>query len=376
MHRSPTFSIFAARQITTNQLNIYTNNMNEEIISKIKNTVDTLTSLIAPDSPVMSIVPNAAHEMLRHAVGEILSILKSSEMSSNSGSNINYQELYDLLKPIFTDDAVIEEYNNWKNDLCHLSTDALKSKRMQKIMNVLEHDIMKYDKDVFNWELEKVNEAEILPWLSVKSLTDQQKRELAKLIRHLIREGDIVMINRQSFGKYASDHMQQFSDQDARAMFALEATLDMVNADLVAQNPKLQTIINKYRPQPKPLNDFAPAIIIKKILTQPDVMKLVSDTKKYTTQWIEQFIVKLLASDKGKSIIVDWANTKKRIKIPALVAGTLISAGVFNCSKPKLARAIRVQHDFTVTIDSYATYMGCKKEQPYLEWVQNYVKSN
>lgn len=348
--------------------------MNEEIISKIKNTVDTLTSLIAPDSPVMSIVPNAAHEMLRHAVGEILAILKSSEMSSNSGSNINYQELYDLLKPIFTDDAVIEEYNNWKNDLCHLSTDALKSKRMQKIMNVLEHDIMKYDKDVFNWELEKVNEAEILPWLSVKSLTDKQKKELAKLIRYLIREGDIVMIDRQSFGKYASDHMQQFSDQDARAMFALEATLDMVNADLVAQNPKLQTIINKYRPQPKPLNNFAPAIIIKKILTQPDVMKLVSDTKKYTTQWIEQLIDKLLASDKGKSIIVDWANTKKRIKIPALVAGTLISAGVFNCSKPKLARAIRVQHDFTVTIDSYATYMGCKKEQPYLEWVQNYVK--
>ena len=105
-------------------------------------------------------------------------------------------------------------------------------------------------------------------------------------------------------------------------------------------------------------------------------MKLVSDTKKYTNQWIEQLIDKLLASDKGKSIIVDWANTKKRIKIPALVAGTLISAGVFNCSKPKLARAIRVQHDFTVTIDSYATYMGCKKEQPYLEWVQNYVKSN
>jgi hypothetical protein len=350
--------------------------MKEEIISKIKNTVDTLTSLIAPDSPVMSIVPNAAHEMLRHAVGEILAILKSSEMSSNSGSNINYQELYDLLKPIFTDDAVIEEYNNWKNDLCHLSTDALKSKRMQKIMNVLEHDIMKYDKDVFNWELEKVNEAEILPWLSVKSLTDKQKRELAKLIRHLIREGDIVMIDRQSFGKYAADHMQQFSDQDARAMFALEATLDMVNADLVAQNPKLQTIINKYRPQPKPLNNFAPAIIIKKILTQPDVMKLVSDTKKYTTQWIEQFIVKLLASDKGKSIIVDWANSKKRIKIPALVAGTLISAGVFNCSKPKLARAIRVQHDFTVTIDSYATYMGMKREQPYLDWVLAQVESN
>ena len=350
--------------------------MNEEIISKIKNTVDTLTSLIAPDSPVMSIVPRAAHEMLRHAVGEIMAILKSSEMSSNSGGKINYQELYNMLKPIFTDDAVIEEYNKWKNDLCHLSTDALKSKRMQKIMDVLELGIMEYDKDVFNWELEKVNEAEILPWLSVKSLTDKQKKNLAKLNRHLIRDGDIVMINRDSFGKYASDHMQQFSDQDARAMFALEATLDMVNADLVAQNPKLQTIINKYRPQPKPLNNFAPAIIIKKILTQPDVMKLVSDTKKYTTQWIEQFIDKLLASDKGKSIIVDWANTKKRIKIPALVAGTLISAGVFNCSKPKLARAIRVQHDFTVTIDSYATYMGCKKEQPYLEWVQNYVKSN
>ena len=350
--------------------------MNEEIISKIKNTVDTLTSLIAPDSPVMSIVPNAAHEMLRHAVGEIMAILKSSEMSSNSEGKINYQELYEILKPIFTDDAVIEEYNKWKNDLCHLSTDALKSKRMQKIMDVLELGIMEYDKDVFNWELEKVNEAEILPWLSVKSLTDKQKKNLAKLNRYLIRDGDIVMINRDSFGKYASDHMQQFSDQDARAMFTLEATLDMVNTDLVAQNPKLQSIINKYRPQPEDPNTFAPAINIKKILTQTEVLALVSNKQKYTAQWIDKFIDDLMASEHGRKIAEDWANSKKRIKIPALIAGTLVDAGVFGCSKPELARAIKATYKYKVKTECYATYMGKKSEQPFLDWVKEHVKTN
>ena len=345
-----------------------------EITLKIKSAVDTLTSLIAPDSSVMSIVPNTGQEMLRHAVGEILAILKSSEMSNNSSGSIDYQELYIILKPIFTDAAVIEQYNKWKSDLYHLSPEALKSKRAQAVMDVLELGILKHDDKVFNWELDRVHEEEILPWLSVKSLTEQQKNNLAKLNRYLIRDGDIIMIDRWKFGKYASDHMQQFSDQDARAMFGFEAILDMVNDDLVAQNPKLQTIIYKYRPQLKPLNDFAPAIIIKKILTQPEVLQLVSNKQKYTAQWIEQFVDDLLASEKGKSIITDWANTKKRNKIPALIAGTLISAGVFKCSKPELARAIRKGYDFHVSIDSYSTYMGCKKEQPYLEWVQNYVK--
>ena len=339
--------------------------------------IDTLSATINPVNHVMDLVPSDMQELFQKSMLISLSILKTSEMVHNSGGQIDYQQLYQLLKPLLTDPEVINSYNKWKSDLCCMTPQMLKHKRLQVIFDVLKRDIMKYDEDAFNYEVNEINDDEITQWISCEEkLDDNLKKELAKLKRYLIKEGDIIMIDRQKFGKYAMKHIKAFSYEDARAMFELDATLDMVNADLVAQNPRLQTIINKYRLQPEPFNAFAPAKIIKSILTQTEVLALVSNKQKYTAQWIEQFVDNLMTSEHGRKIAEDWANSKKRIKIPALVAGCLISAGVFNCSKPKLARAIRVQHDFTVTIDSYATYMGCKKEQPYLEWVQNYVKSN
>ena len=118
------------------------------------------------------------------------------------------------------------------------------------------------------------------------------------------------------------------------------------------------------------------AVFRVEFYSQTEVLALVSNKQKYNAQWIEQFVDNLMASEHGRKIAEDWANSKKRIKIPALVAGCLISAGVFKCSKPKLARTIRIRHDFKVKTECYATYMGMKREQPYLEWVLAHVESN
>ncbi|WP_155950093.1 hypothetical protein [Prevotella sp. P6B4] len=349
--------------------------MSNETPLSFKQIIDVLSASINPENRVMDLVPDYMQELLYSSLVTSLSIVTASEMVINSGGQIDYQQMYDLLRPLLTDKKVIESYNSWKNDLYGMTPEMLKRKRVQVIFEVLRQGIMRHDTTPCNMEIDNIPKEKIKPWLSCgEDIDDNTKKDMARLMRYLIIDGDIVMINRTKFGKYAMSHAKDFSHKDTKAMFKLDAILDLVNADLVAQNPRLQAIINKYRLQPEPLNTFAPAKNIKRILTQSEVLALVSNRQKYTAEWIEQFVDDLLASEKGKSIIVDWGNSKKRNKLPALVAGSLVKAGVFGCSYPVLARAIRMQHDFKVKTECYATYMGKQREQPYLDWVLAYVK--
>lgn len=348
--------------------------MNNKIT--IEQIIDALSAIIAPNNHVMDAIPASQQELLQKSALISLSILKTSEMVSNSGGQIDHNELYNKLSPLLTDPAIIESYNRWKDDLYSMTPNMLKRKRMQVILDVLKRGIMKHDDKPYNDEFDNIREDNIKPLISCEEkLSDDIKKELAKLKRYLIIDGDIIMIDRQKFGKYAMKHIKKFSYEDARSLFELDAILDFVNTDLTAINPKLQAIINKHRPQPKPLNDFAPGIITKQILKLPNVLALVTDRQKYTAEWIDKFVDDLLASEYGDGIAKDWQNIRKRDKIPALIAGTLVKAGVFPDNKALLARTIRKGYDFHVSTNSYSAYMCKTEEQPYLDWVLDYVKN-
>ena len=298
-------------------------------------------------------------------------------MAYNSGGQIDPVKLYNEISPIFTDPCVISNYQEQKRKIRKVSVTGLKYIRADAIIKALKNGVMRHDSRVRVQELKDLNEEKIVPYLSSEEDWDDNiKGEFAKFKRHVIIEQDIILIDRTTFGPYAIDNMGKFSMDEKKAIFEIEAILDLVNKDLVAQNPKLQAIINKHRPQPKDLNRFAPGKNIKHILTLPGATALITDRKKYTDQWLDNYVDALMASKYGEGIAKDWEDSNKRNKIPALIAGPLVKAGVYGCSNAELARGIRKDHDFHVSTDSYASYMGCKKEQPYLEWVLDYVKSN
>lgn len=351
--------------------------MNYANLTTIEQIIDALTAIINPNNHVMDIIPASQQELLQKSALISLSILKTSEMVNNSGGQIDHNELYNKLSPLLTDPAVIDSYNRWRDDLYCMTPGMLKRKRMQVILDVLNRGIMKFDEPPYNDEFDSIHEDNIKPLMSCEEkLNDDIKKELAKLKRYLIIDGDIIMIDRQKFGKYAMKHIKGFSYEDARSLFELDAILDFVNTDLTTIDPKLQAIINKHRPQPESPNGYAPAIITKKILTQQNVLLLVTDKQKYTADWIDKFIDALMASKYGNGIAKDWQNIRKRDKIPALIAGTLVKAGVFPDNKALLARTIRKGYDFHVKTNCYSTYMGMTEEQPYLEWVLDYVKNH
>ena len=350
------------------------NNVNNITLEQI---IAALSVIVNPNNHVMDAIPDSQQELLQKSALISLSILKTSEMVSNSGGQIDHNELYNMLSPLLTDPAVIDSYNRWKDDLYSMTPNMLKRKRIEVILDVLNRGIMRHDDRPCNDEFDNVREDYIKPLMACEEeLSDDIKKELAKLKRHLIIDGDIIMIDRQSFGKYAMKHIKDFSYENARAMFELDAMLDLINKDLVAQNPKLQAIINKHRPQPTIPNGYAPGIITKQILKLPNVLALVTDRQKYTAEWIDKFIDTLMASEHGDGITKDWKNIRKRDKIPALIAGTLVKAGVFPDNKALLARTIRKGYDFHVKTDCYSTYMGKTEEQPYLDWVLDHVKNH
>ena len=83
-------------------------------------------------------------------------IIKTSEMVNNSGGQIDYQHLYDLLKPLLTDKTVIDSYNKWKNDLYGMTPEMLKHKRIQVILDVLKRGIMKHGTKPWNLEISNI----------------------------------------------------------------------------------------------------------------------------------------------------------------------------------------------------------------------------
>ena len=342
----------------------------DELYSQLSDLLEQFQNIVSKVNPAML-------DMFRANTCEILSIAKATQMAHNSGGQIDPVKLYNDISPIFTDPSVICNYQEQKRKIRKVSVAGLKYIRADAIIKALKNGVMKHDTRVRVQEVNNVCEEKIVPYLSSEEeWSDTIKREFAKLKRYLIIEQDIILIDRAMFGPYAIDNMEKFSMNEKKAIFELEAMLDLINKDMVAQNPKLQPIINKYRPQPKVYNDFAPGKITKRILKLPEVTKLITDRKKYTDQWIDKFVDDLMASEYGMGIAKDWENCKKRNKIPALIAGTLVAAGVYRCSRPELARAIHKDYDFHVKTNCYATYMGKTEEQPYLDWVLAYVKSN
>ena len=330
------------------------NNVNNITLEQI---IAALSAIVNPNNHVMDAIPASQQELLQKSALISLSILKTSEMVSNSGGQIDHNELYNILSPLLTDPAVIDSYNRWKDDLYSMTPNMLKRKRIEVILDVLNRDIMKHDDRPINDEFDNVREDYIKPLMACEEeLSDDIKKELAKLKRHLIIDGDIIMIDRQSFGKYAMKHIKDFSYEVERN---LQYESKQVNKIIFFNN-----------------NLFATGHEDKHVKLLPNVLALVTDRQKYTAEWIDKFIDTLMASEHGDGIAEDWKNIRKRDKIPALIAGTLVKAGVFPENKALLARTIRKGYDFHVSTDSYSTYMGMTEEQPYLDWVLDHVKNH
>ena len=87
----------------------------------------------------------------------------------------------------------------------------------------------------------------------------------------------------------------------------------------------------------------------------------------------------LMASRHGAYIATLWEHEDKRALIKGKLIGTLVMAGVLKRNNAAIARAFLGISDKTLDVDekrevnTFGTYIGRGKKEPYADWVKDYV---
>lgn len=118
--------------------------------------------------------------------------------------------------------------------------------------------------------------------------------------------------------------------------------------------------------QGEQLNYFAPKNSLQMFLKE-GWFKEVRSSDKYDEVWTDNFVDTLMSSKFKDNIAKDWAHKKgsrnKRNQIKGWIVGLLFDNGVLKGYKNEIAKECELTRD----------YLSQGKDQPYAEWVKDYV---
>lgn len=140
--------------------------------------------------------------------------------------------------------------------------------------------------------------------------------------------------------------------------------------------PRLQGSPASEHNMSKPdLNYFAPMKHLQVMLCEEWFDKVSTDKKMYTRAWRETLVLELMKSEHGDYIARKWSDKTQRLQIKGHVVGALKEAGVLKGSDLAVARAYlgKEEKDLSKEVKTFAKYMGDSRQEPYFEWVAEYV---
>lgn len=135
--------------------------------------------------------------------------------------------------------------------------------------------------------------------------------------------------------------------------------------------PRGSVLKSSKEPEKDTLNYFAPSKNLKELLKET-WFKEVRTCGKYDDQWTDGLISSLMTTEWKDGIARDWAikgKRNKRNQIKGHIVGLLADGDVLKGSYDSIAAKVGV----TDEPRSFSRYMGEGKNQPYAEWVKNYI---
>ena len=152
-----------------------------------------------------------------------------------------------------------------------------------------------------------------------------------------------------------------------------EADYEEVKADKQKSNDKVDGV------KDKKLNYKSPTIVLQRMLEGDWFDKNSTNKKLYNKEWRTKLVSDLMASSHGAYIATLWEHEDKRASIKGKLIGTLVGAGVLKSNKAAIARAFLGISDKTRDddekreVNTFGTYIGRGKKEPYADWVKDYV---
>ncbi len=124
------------------------------------------------------------------------------------------------------------------------------------------------------------------------------------------------------------------------------------------------------------LNYFAPRRLLTALCQDEAFNKVRVNREKYTSEWLEQCMLKLMQSEHRDLIATLWSQENQRLKLKGGLIGSLLKAGVFKGSALNMARLYYHTTENTTEVRTLAKYMGDTDHYAFDGWIQDYVLIN
>ena len=358
--------------------------MTQEVLERVTKEVvldaDTDIDYTETGERVASMVLTSSDDDLQEAtqgVNDALAtlsdvLLKIAVQLTRHRNNDEYARLYEQEKKRYLNSGTAQrargKYTDWKDSVCYgsPSMEDIEDYRLEKVVRI-------FEKGVLTSRVEHVRRATRYPSeLDFDLLPDDNlfKKTAYRYYSELRKMVDwqdgylVVMPHRIGQHFYMSRHEENAKSHRTNLLKYLHK-IDMVQQErrrLLESEMQGGDALN---PQ---LNYFAPAKNLKVLLAE-EWFEIHRTDKRFDGQWTEALVNALMRSEHKDYIATEWGKDKRQDFIRGCLLGLLKEGGVIKGSMDSIARSANVCDNYR----TFSKYMGQCRQEPYADWVLEYV---
>lgn len=287
-------------------------------------------------------------------------------------SNEEFARLYEQEKRRYlsskTAKTAHKTFDEWKEDQCYgtPTLEDIDDYLLEKLLHM-------FEKGVFNAKVEHIQRATRYPGefdfeqldvdADTRKLIYKNYAALRKLVDYV--DGCIV-VNAARVGQHFYASRREEKAKANRTNFLKY----MHKIDLVQQERRqlLEATMQKEQAANESLNYFAPSKNLKVLLSE-EWFEIHRTDKRYDQRWTEDFVNVLMKSEHRDYLATEWSKHKRQDYIRGCVLGLLKEGGVIKGSMDSIARSANVCDNYR----TFSKYMGQCRQEPYAEWVLDYI---
>ena len=358
--------------------------MTQEVLERVTKEVvldaDTDIDYTETGERVASMVLTSSDDDLQEAtqgVNDALAtlsdvLLKIAVQLTRHRNNDEYARLYEQEKKRYLNSGTAQrargKYTDWKDSVCYgsPSMEDIEDYRLEKVVRIFEQGVL-------TSRVEHVRRATRYPSeLDFDLLPDDNpfKKTAYRYYSELRKMVDwqdgylVVMPHRIGQHFYMSRHEENAKSHRTNLLKYLHK-IDMVQQErrrLLESEMQGGDALN---PQ---LNYFAPAKNLKVLLAE-EWFEIHRTDKRFDGQWTEALVNALMRSEHKDYIATEWGKDKRQDFIRGCLLGLLKEGGVIKGSMDSIARSANVCDNYR----TFSKYMGQCRQEPYADWVLEYV---
>ena len=131
---------------------------------------------------------------------------------------------------------------------------------------------------------------------------------------------------------------------------------------------EFEEIKESFKKRKEEPNYFQTGRFLKRILNE-DWFDELRTHQRYTHKWREAMVDALLESEWKDTVAEAWEDKGKRETLKCYIVGALKDAGVIKGKYDAIAKRMGYEEDYR----TYSRYLGRGKQQPYYDWIYDYV---